>query len=122
LVTEASRSSGSEPTAPIEGVVAVATGTVDDAATKEATTKKRAVDADAVGKVAADRATAERVVVVKAIIDDRAAERAVAKKTMTGKSVVESVGPNSTLALASESKRVATPSDSTPSQKQFHGA
>jgi hypothetical protein len=122
LVTEASRSSGSEPTAPIEGVVAVAAGTADDAPTKEAMMKKRAVDADAIGKVAADRATMERAVVVKAIIDDRATERAIAKKTLTGKSIVESVGPNSTLALASESKRASTPSDSTPSQKQFHGA
>jgi hypothetical protein len=31
LVTEASRSGGSEPTAPIEGAAAAAAGTIDDA-------------------------------------------------------------------------------------------
>jgi hypothetical protein len=75
---------------------------------------------------AADKARVDRAIVDKAITDGRATKEATAKKTTVAgaadKSVMESVGPDSTLALVVGPRRAATASDSTPPEKWFRCA
>jgi hypothetical protein len=98
----------------------------DKTATEKATTDTTTADKVAVDKAVTEKATTDRATMNKAIMDERATEEAAAKKTVmagaTETYVMESVDSGSTLALAAGSKRAATPSDSTPPQKQFHGA
>jgi hypothetical protein len=103
--------------------------------TVEAAVEKAVTDMAVADKTVADKAVANKAVVDKAVVDRATTDKAItnervtveadAKKTavvaVAEKSTMESMDPDPTLALSAGSKRVATPSDSTPPKKHFYG-